>query len=195
MGFTSLLLSDSFEVLEEVALGDLVEDSNNGGILANGGNSIVAGKTHILDFSTLSFVDSVELCNVDLSSANVGKKLFLSIFVCFVNLNINLLLGLVVDSIESLLLNNGVVKFEAAIAALNAFNELSKAETGDLGLVIDSNSTFGVGILSASFLVSDELINQLLEAFGLVERRSGLELRDTFRSAQKWIGRLNEHSV
>jgi len=120
MGFTSLLLSDLGEVLDEVALGDLVEDSDNGGVLADSGDSIVAGSTHILDVVTLCFVDSVEFCNVDLSSADIGDELGLGILVSLINLSINLLLGLVVDSIESLLLSDGVVKFEAAVAALNA---------------------------------------------------------------------------
>ena len=62
MGFTSLLLSDLGEVLDEVALGDLIENSDNGCVLAHGGDSIVAGKTHILDVSTLGAVNFVELC-------------------------------------------------------------------------------------------------------------------------------------
>ena len=91
MSFTSLLLSNLFEVLEKFALGDLVENTDNCGILTDGGDSIVAGKTHILDVSTLGAVNFVELCYVNLSFANVGKKLFPGIFVCIVNLSINLL--------------------------------------------------------------------------------------------------------
>jgi len=159
MGFSSLLLSDLGQVLNEVALGDLVEDSDNGGVLADGGDSIVAGKTNIFDLCTLGFVNSVELSDVDLSNANVLEKLCLSTCVGLSNLSVNLLLGLVVDSIESLLLSGSVAKFEAAVAVLNALNKLSKAETSAQGLIVDSNSAFGVGISSASLLVSDELID------------------------------------
>lgn len=70
-----MFLSDLGQVLEEVALGDLVEDSDNGGVLADGGDSIVAGKTNILDLSTLGVVNSVELSDVDLSNTNVLEKL------------------------------------------------------------------------------------------------------------------------
>jgi len=181
MGFTSLLLSDLGEVLDEVALGDLIEDSDNGCVLAHGGDSIVAGSTDILDIISLCFVNSVELCNVDLSTADISKELSLSSFVGTVNLNINLLLGLVIDSIKSLLLSNSVVKFEAAVAALHAFNERSKTETCALGFFIDFNSAFGMGILGASFLVSDGLIDHFLEAIGLVESRGGLKLGDALK--------------
>ena len=47
------MLSDLGEVLDEVALGDLVEDSDNGGVLADSGDSIVGGSTYILDVLTL----------------------------------------------------------------------------------------------------------------------------------------------
>ena len=181
MGFTSLLLSDLGEVLDEVALGDLIEDSDNGCVLAHGSDSIVAGSTDILDIITLCIVNSVELCNVNLSTADISKELCLSSFVGIVNLNINLLLGLVIDSIESLLLSDSVVKFEAAVAALHALNERSKTETGALGFFININSAFGMGILGASLLVSDEVIDHFLEAIDLVESRGGLELGDAFK--------------
>ena len=132
MGFTSLLLSYLGEVIDEVALGDLVEDTDNGGVLADGSDSSVAGSTCILDFFTLFFMNTIELCNVDLSTGNVSDKLLLSIFIGIFNPSINLLLGLVIDSIESLFLNDSVVKFEAAVAALHAFNECSKTETSVL---------------------------------------------------------------
>lgn len=180
-GFTSLLLSDLGEVLDEVALGDLVEDTDNGGVLADGGDSFVAGLTHFLDLSTTCFMNSVELGNVDLSTADISEELSLSRFVGIVNLSINLLLGLVIDSIESLLLSNGVVKFEAAVAALNTFNELTETETGALGFFVDFNSAFGVSISGACLLVSDELIDRFLEAIDLVESGSGLKLRDSLK--------------
>ena len=47
------MLSDLGEVLDEVALGDLVEDSDNGGVLGDGSDSIVGGSTYILDVLTL----------------------------------------------------------------------------------------------------------------------------------------------
>ena len=47
------MLSDLGEVLDEVALGDLVEDSDNGGVLGYGSNSVVGGSTYILDVLTL----------------------------------------------------------------------------------------------------------------------------------------------
>ena len=132
VGFSSLLLSDLGQVLDEVALGDLVENSNNGGVLADGGDSVVARRAHILDVITLVLMDSVELCHVNLAAGDVLEKLGLSRLVGLINLSVNLLLGFFVNSIDSLLLSRGVVEFEASIAVLNAFDKLSETETGTL---------------------------------------------------------------
>ena len=130
MGFSILLLSDFLEVLEEFALGYCVNDTDNCGILADRGYSVVAGETHFLNVLTLVFVNLIELCHIDFSTAYVREKLFPSSFVCIINLQVNLLFSRVADSTESLLLNSVIVKLEASIAALNTLNKLSKPKTG-----------------------------------------------------------------
>ena len=113
MGFSTLLLGDLGQVLEEVALRDFVENSDNGGVLTDGGDSVVARRAHILDVFTLVSMDSVELCHVNLAAGDVLEKLGLGRLVGLINLSVNLLLGFFVNSIDSLLLSRGVVEFEA----------------------------------------------------------------------------------
>ena len=178
MGFSSLLLSDLFQVLDQLALSDLVEDSDNGGVLGDGGDGIVARSTHFLDVLALVSVDSVEFCHINLTAGDVLEELGLGVLVGIRNLLVNLLARFVVDGVESLLLSRGVGKLEASIALLNVLNELSEAETGGLRLSIDINATFSMSLSGARLPVILEVLDKAIKTFFFVEGRNGGELGD-----------------
>ena len=93
------------EVLNEVALGGLVDDFYNSSFLADFGDLIAVLLGTILNFLTALLMNIVQLCNVDLAASHITDELGFCCCVSLSNLFIDFLVSVCVDLIDSLGLN------------------------------------------------------------------------------------------
>ena len=93
------------EVLDEVALGGLVDDIYNSGFLADFSDLIAVLLASIFNGLTTRLMNFVQLCDVDLAKTHIFDELGLCLFVSCCDLSVNLRVGVVVDLIDSRGLN------------------------------------------------------------------------------------------
>ena len=98
-------LSSLDEVLNEVALGGLVDDFNNGSFFGYVGDLCAIVFASSLDVLTTIFMNCVQLCDVDLATGHIMDELGLRFFVGICDLLVDLLVGVCVDFINGLHLN------------------------------------------------------------------------------------------
>lgn len=173
------------EIVNEAALGGLVHDFNDGGLLSNVSDNMAVVFADFLNFVCLRLVNIVQLSNVDLARGDVMDELGLGVGVSLSNLSINLLVSVSVDGSDGFRFNCLILIEKGVKAGCNAGEETVEAgsETSAL-LFLDVNAAFFDSVSSACLLCSNELLDHLVMTISFANSGNNgnlghsLELRD-----------------